>query len=53
MTIIPHPEVVDTSIWDLVFHPVEGGIVAGTVLLLKEMDVRHLIILILTATFMK
>ena len=40
MTIIPHPEVVDTSIWDLVLHPVEGGIVAGTVLLLQEMQVR-------------
>ena len=40
MTIIPHPEVVDTSIWDLVLHPVERGIVARTVLLLQEMQVR-------------
>ena len=31
---ITHPEVVDTGIWDLVFHPVEGRVVAWTVLLL-------------------
>ena len=34
--LVTHPEVVDPSIWYLVFHPVEGGVVPGTVLLLQR-----------------
>ncbi len=37
-----YPEVVDPEVGDLILDPVEGGVVAGAVLLLHEVgQVRH------------